>query len=172
MRHYQLARWGVWGAISRPPTSLVRATTQKCRNVVIVLRIERAVALGARFAEAAAPRRRRRPRRAAGGAGRAREVEDLAAGLQLHLLLDEAGGDDGHPHLVLEARVEHGAEDDVGLLVRGLLNDAGGLFHLVDREVVSTGEVDEDALGALDGRVVQQRARDRLLRGIERAVRP
>ena len=54
--------------------------------------------------------------------------------------------------------------------MRGLLHDAGGLFHLVDREVVSAGEVDEDALGALDGRVVQQRARDRLLRGIERAV--
>src|SRR5439155_16358198 len=118
-------------------TSQVSATAQERRNVVIVLRIERAVALGARLAEAAAPRGRRRARRAAGGARRAREVEDLAARLQLHLLLDEAGGDDGHPHLVLEARVEDGAEDDVGLLVCGLLHDAGGLFHLVDREVVS-----------------------------------
>src|SRR4051812_10664765 len=38
-----------------------------------------------------------------------------------------ARGHDGHPDLVLELLVDHGAEDDVGVRVRGLLHLAGGL---------------------------------------------
>src|SRR5437879_3362976 len=147
-------RWGVWGAMSGPPISLVRAPPQKRRNVVIVLAVQRAVALGARLAEASPPcGRRARRRRAAGGARRAGQVHHLAGRLELQPLLGEAGGDDRHPDLVLEARVQHGAEDDVGLVVRRLLHDARGLLHLVDREIGAAGEVDEDALGAVDRRV-------------------
>src|SRR2546428_14100087 len=47
--------WGVWGAISGPPISLVSAPPQKRRNVVIVLAVQRAVALGACLAEASPP---------------------------------------------------------------------------------------------------------------------
>ena len=136
-----------------------------------MLAVQRAVALGACLAEASPPcGRRARRRRAARGARCARQVHHLAGRLELQPLLGEAGSDDRHPDLVLEARVQHGAEDDVGLVVRRLLHDARGLLHLVDREIVAAGEVDEDALGAVDGRVVEQRARDRLLRSVEGAV--
>ena len=52
----------------------------------------------------------------------------------------------------------------------GLLHDARGFLHLVDRQIGAAGEVDEDALGALDRGVVEERTGDRLLGGIERAV--
>ena len=46
-----------------------------------------------------------------------------------------AGGDDGHPDLVAERLVDVGAEDDVGVGVRGLLDHLGGLADLHQRQV-------------------------------------
>ena len=54
--------------------------------------------------------------------------------------------------------------------MRRLLDDLGRLLHLVDGEIAAAGEVDEDAPGPFDGGLVEQRARDGLLRGVERAV--
>ena len=45
-------------------------------------------------------------------------------------LLLEAGGDDGDLHFVLHLLVKHRAEDDVGVFVRGALNDGGSLVDL------------------------------------------
>src|SRR5712692_11811270 len=63
--------------------------------------------------------------------GRPGHVHHLARGLTRLLPLGEAGGDHGDPHLVLEARVDDGAEDDVGLFVSRFLDDPRRLLHLV-----------------------------------------
>src|SRR2546427_427095 len=75
---------GEGGPFSGPPISLVSAPPQKRRNVVIVLAVQRAVALGACLAEASPPcGRRARRRRAARGARCARQVHHLAGRLEL-----------------------------------------------------------------------------------------
>ena len=45
----------------------------------------------------------------------------------------EAGGDYGDLDAVLHAVVLHGAEDDVGIFVRGFLDDAGGFVNFMQR---------------------------------------
>src|SRR4051812_29873421 len=55
-------------------------------------------------------------------------------------LLPEAGGAPGDPPLVLELLVEHRAEDDVGLRVRGLLDGTGRLVALPQRQVAPAGD--------------------------------
>src|SRR4051794_14182512 len=45
-----------------------------------------------------------------------------------------ARGHDRHPHLVLELLVDHGAEDDVRVGMCGLLDLAGGLVDLPQRQ--------------------------------------
>src|SRR5678816_2357652 len=108
------------------------------------------------------------------GLGRAarplRYLDDLGAGPGDIPALGEAGRDHRDAHLVLEHGIDHRAEDDIGLLVSGFLDDARRLLDLVDGQVRAPGEVDEDAPGALDRGVVEQRARHRLLRGVDRAV--
>src|SRR5436305_10472037 len=53
--------------------------------------------------------------------GRARVATRLRlGGASLRAGLPVAGGDDGHPHLVVELLVEHRSEDDVRVGVRGL----------------------------------------------------
>jgi len=70
----------------------------------------------------------------------------------------EARGNDSDLHGVLHVVILHGAENNVGILVRGLLNDAGRFVNFVQREARAAGNVDEDALSALDGIVFQKRA--------------
>src|SRR5712691_2714429 len=57
----------------------------------------------------------------AAGSGSAGHVHDLPGGLAGLLPLGEAGGDHRDPHLVLEARVDDGPEDDVRFLVACVL---------------------------------------------------
>src|SRR6267143_1810121 len=83
----------------------------------------------------------------------------------------EAGGDHGDLDGVLHVVVLHGAEDDVGILVSGLLNDARSFVDLMQRETRTAGNVDEDALSALNGIVFEKRAGDGAVRGIYGAVR-
>ena len=52
------------------------------------------------------------------------------AGAASRHVLFEAGGDDGDADLVAHALILHRAEDDVAILVRGVLNDAASLLHL------------------------------------------
>ena len=49
----------------------------------------------------------------------------------------EAGADDGHADVVAHALVDHGAEDDVGVRVGGVLDDLGGVVDLEQPEVVA-----------------------------------
>src|SRR2546425_1199910 len=82
----------------------------------------------------------------------------------------EARGDDGDFYRVLHIVVLHGAENDVGILMRGLLNDARSFVDLMQREAGAAGNVDEDALRALDGVVFEKRAGDGAVGGIHGAV--
>ena len=68
----------------------------------------------------------------------------------------EAGGDHGHAHMLAHRVVDHGAEDDVGVLVGRALDDLGGLVDLEQAEVVGTGDVEQHAARALDARLEQR----------------
>src|SRR5438270_10477776 len=81
----------------------------------------------------------------------------------------EARGDDGDLHGVLHVVVLHGAEDDVGIFMSGLLNDARGFVDFMQREAGAAGNVDEDALRALDGVVFEKRTGDGAVRSIHGA---
>src|SRR5829696_6163552 len=61
-----------------------------------------------------------------------------------------AGGHHRDPHLVLEAVVEHRAEDDVRLRVGGLLNGPCSLADLPERQVAPARDGEQDALRALE----------------------
>ena len=82
----------------------------------------------------------------------------------------EAGGDDGDPDLAVHGRVVAGAEDDLGVVAHRVVDDVVDLGGLAEGEIVAADDVDEHAGGAGDGDVVEQRAGDRLLGRLERAV--
>ena len=81
----------------------------------------------------------------------------------------EPGRDDGDPHLVAERVVDDRAEDDVGLGVRGLLDQAGRLVDLEQAEVGAALDGEQHAVGAVDAGL-EQRAGDRELGGLDGAV--
>ncbi len=83
----------------------------------------------------------------------------------------EAGGDDGDLDTVLHVVILHGAKDDVGIFVRGFLDDAGGFVNFMQRQAGTAGNIDEDALRALDRVVLEKRAGDGAVGGVHGAVR-
>ena len=85
----------------------------------------------------------------------------------LALVAVEAGGDDGDADLVAERVVDDGAEDDVGVRVRGLADDLGRLVDLEQPEVGRARDVEQDPAGTFDARL-EQRARDRGPGGVDR----
>src|ERR1700730_3183951 len=112
-----------------PPGELVGLSPEECGDIEVFFG-RLCVALGADVGRhAAAPLLRG----GQAGASRALQVHDLARGLARLLALAEARRDHGDPHLVLQARVDDGAEDDMRLFVRRLLDDAGGRSHLLRR---------------------------------------
>jgi len=72
----------------------------------------------------------------------------------------EAGGDDRDFDGVFHLIVLNRAKNNVGVFVRGFLYDGRGFVHFVQRKAGAAGNIDENALRALDGVVLQQRARD------------
>ncbi len=70
----------------------------------------------------------------------------------------EAGRDDGDANLALHRRLVHGAEDDLGVVTDGVVNDLVDLVDFAEREVRAAGDVDEHARRAGDADVVEQRA--------------
>ena len=53
-----------------------------------------------------------------------------------HFLLGmETGGDQGQPDIVAHVRVQHHAEDNIGLRVHRLPDDFGGIIDLVEGQV-------------------------------------
>ena len=92
--------------------------------------------------------------------GRLRDLAACLPGLwqQRLLLMDifligvlEARGDDGDLHGVLHVVILHGAEDDVGIFMSGLLNDARGFVDFMQREARTAGNVDQNSLRTLNG---------------------
>src|SRR5207247_118876 len=73
-------------------------------------------------------------------------------------------------HLVGHRLVDHGAEDDVGVVFRLLLDERRRLVHLVQAQVRGARDVDEHAARPRDREVLEERARDRLLRGLDGPV--
>ena len=65
----------------------------------------------------------------------------------------ESGRDDRDPDLAGQARIDGRAEDDVGLVRRGLAHHLCCLVDLDEREVVSAGDREEDSARADDLRV-------------------
>src|SRR6266508_3235602 len=82
--------------------------------------------------------------------------------------LVEPRGDDRYADLVAERIVDDSAEDDVRVGVGHPGDGLGGPVHLVQREVLRTGDREQHALRALD-RGLEQRRRDR---GLRRLLRP
>ncbi len=72
--------------------------------------------------------------------------------------------------VVAHVRVGDDAEDDVGLLVGGLLDEARRLVDLLEPDVGARGEVDEDPTRAVDADVVEERRVDGHLRGFDGAA--
>src|SRR5450755_2211736 len=84
--------------------------------------------------------------------------------------LAESGGDDGDFHCVFHLLVHDRAENNVGVFVGGALNDGAGLLHFGELERRRSGDVDEDAAGAVDGSGFEQRGGDGFLRGFDGAL--
>ena len=73
--------------------------------------------------------------------------------------LVEAGGDHRDLDLPGQGRVHHRAEDDVGVLVRRLVDDRHRVVHFHQRHVGPAGDVDDHAAGAVHRGVFEQRTR-------------
>src|SRR5262249_30496270 len=70
----------------------------------------------------------------------------------------------------LQVRVHGRAEDEVGLRVRGLRDPLGGAADLEQRQVRPAGDPQQDASGAVDGRLEERGSdgrRGRLLRAVD-----
>ena len=107
--------------------------------------------------------RRRRSR-----TGRRRPLPRLGKGVGVHAgahVFFKAGGDDGHADLVLQLVVEGGAEDDERVGMGGLLDQVGRRLHFLQTDVHGAGDIDQHALGAIDGGL-QQGAGDGHLGGL------
>ena len=85
------------------------------------------------------------------------------------VICSESGGDDGDLYFFFHLLVEHGAEDDVGIFVRGALNNGGGFVHLRQAQRGGAGDVDENAARAINRSRFQQRGSNRGLRRLHRA---
>src|SRR5207302_2603005 len=96
--------------------------------------------------------RRLRPRRSS---RRAPALRRVGAGLPAI----ETGGDDGDANLVAHLVVDDRAEDDVGVRMSDAVDHLGGFVDLEQAEVAATGDVEQDAASALDGRL-EHRARE------------
>src|SRR5581483_835025 len=82
----------------------------------------------------------------------------------------EARGDDRHADFTLHGRLMHGAEDDLGIVADGVVDDLVDLMHFAEGQIRAAGDVDEHAGRAGDRDVVEQRRRDRLLRRLHRSI--
>src|SRR5699024_113790 len=96
--------------------------------------------------------------------GRGSLLHRLGAG-DLGLALLKAGGDDRYADLVVQAVVKGGAEDDVSVRVRGLLDEVRRGLDVLQAHVLGAGDVYEDAVCAVYGGL-HERAGDGHLRGL------
>ena len=87
-----------------------------------------------------------------------------------HRLGIDTGRNHGNANLAGQLLIESRAEDDVGFGVHFLANPIGGLVNLEQRHIHAAGDIDQDAACALHRHVVEQRVRDRGLRGLKRPI--
>src|SRR3954470_5728964 len=121
-------------------------------------------------AQARAPRRALRRRCVAALDARlALRLLDAPALGRARLALGVARRHDGHPDLVVELLVDHRAEDDVRIGVRGLRDRLGRLVDLPQRQVLTGGDGQQDLARALHARL-EQRRRDGLLGRVDRTA--
>jgi len=76
-----------------------------------------------------------------------------------------SGRDDGNHDLVTQLLVVDIAEDNVRIGICGPLDDFGCLVDLVESQVRTACDIEQDALGTLNAHI-QQRAVNGLLRGV------
>src|SRR5271156_134485 len=106
----------------------------------------------------------------AGGLPRLRQI----GGLLLRFAagdVAESRGDHRDFHGLLHGIVHHRAENDVGIFVRGFLDDGRSFVHFLQAEAGGAGDVDQNSLRALNAIVLEQRAIDGAIRGVNRAIR-
>jgi len=70
----------------------------------------------------------------------------------------EAGGNNGDLDGVLHVVILHSAKMMFAILVRGLLNDARSFVDFMQTKAGAAGDIDENALRALNGIVFEERA--------------
>ena len=107
--------------------------------------------------------------RETGASGHGDALRAPAGGPSAAAALAEAGGDHRDAHLLAHRRVDHCAEDDVRVRVRGSSDDLGRLVDLEQADVGAGGDVQQDPGRALDRRLEQRRG-DGDPRGLGRAV--
>ena len=105
-----------------------------------------------------------------GGRDARHRLGQPAAGVRLGLGHVDAGRDDGHADRAFHGRIQRRADDDVGVGIDLFADLLGRLVHLEQGQVVAAGDVDENALGAVQADLVQQRVGDRLFGGFHGAV--
>ena len=88
----------------------------------------------------------------------------------LHLVGIDASGDDRHADAPFHLVQDGVAEDDVGVGIDFGPDAVGGLFDLEQHQVGTAGDVDENALGALHGDIIEKRVRDCHIRGAGGAI--
>src|SRR5262245_2188909 len=81
----------------------------------------------------------------------------------------DSGRDNGDPNNAFEAFLEGRADDDVGILIDFLANTSGCFVDLVQREVLTASNRDQQTSGALHRGVVDQRVGYRSFGGSQRA---
>src|SRR5580658_11330093 len=83
----------------------------------------------------------------------------------------ESSGDHGDFHGLLHGIVHYCAENNVGIFVRGFLDDGRSFVHFLQAEAGRAGDIDQNSLRALNAIVFEQRAIDGAIRGVDRAIR-
>src|SRR5579871_826774 len=78
---------------------------------------------------------------------------------------------EGFLHRVLHRFILHRAKNNIRVFRRGLLDDRRRFMHFMQRKARAAANVDKNSLRTLNRIVFQQRARDRAIRGIHRAIR-
>ncbi len=99
-------------------------------------------------------------------------------GRNRRLLLDgflvgflEARGDDGDFHGVFHGVVHDRTKNNVRVFVRSFLDDRRSFVNFMQGEAGAAGNVDQDALRALDGIVFEQRTGNGAVGGVDGAIR-
>src|SRR6476659_5874599 len=91
-------------------------------------------------------------------------------GLFLLFRVTESGSDDGYADFIGHSFVDHSAENDISIVVSFFLDPRHRFIDLMQAEVGTAGDIDQNAARALNRDILEQRTRDRLLRRFDGAI--